>query len=508
MILGSMGARHGPARWSLGALPLNHATTWDEGLGPLDPPPASQFSSTTATSAELSTGSNRWSMCVLHSPYACCMTATLPPETAAAREGGGSGSGMAAHPVLRFVRAAGAALDRLGATPAWSMTPEEQREALVLMARLQSRMEELELRVLASADRNDVGGASGATSTAAWLATATHRTRAECSAAVRLAADLDERYDATRRALAHGEVTVEQAHVIAKAVDALVRDHDDLPPDIHERAESHLLRLACDFDAIALHRLGKRLYEVVCPEAADAAEGDILAREEEHARRTASLTMHDNGDGTVDGRFRVPVLHAALLQKALEALTSPRRLGEGRIDPATGRKLPYPVLLGHGFMDLLENHLSDLPSVNGSPFTLVVTIGLDALMSGLGAAALDTGHRISAGEARRLACKAGIIPIVLDGNSVPLDLGREQRLFDRYQRSALAQIYGGCAEADCDRPPAWTEAHHREPWQDGGRTDLANGLPLCPPHHRMADHPKIYDVRRLPDGRVRFVRRT
>ena len=60
-------------------------------------------------------------------------------------------------------------------------------------------------------------------------------------------------------------------------------------------------------------------------------------------------------------------------------------------------------------MELVENHLSDLPSVNGSPFTLVVTIGIDALVSGLGVATVDTGHRISAGEARRLACKAGLI---------------------------------------------------------------------------------------------------
>jgi hypothetical protein len=439
------------------------------------------------------------------------MTATLAPETAAAaRGGGGAGPGVPAHPVLRFAQAARAALDRLGEAPAWSMTPEEQREALVLLSRLGSRVEELGLRVLVSADRNDVGVDSGATSTAAWLATATNRTRAQCSAAVGLAEALDERYDATRRALARGEVTLEQARVIVKAVDALVQDHDDLPPGIHVRAEAHLLSRARDFDAIGLRRLGHRLFEVVCPEAADAAEGEILARQEEHARRTACLTMHDNGDGTVDGHFRLPVLHAALLKKALEALTSPRRLGEGRLDPVTGRKLPYPVLLGQGFMELLENHLdpAHLPTTGGSPFTLVITMGIDALMTGLGVAALETGHRISAGEARRLACKAGIIPMVLDGKSLPLDLGREQRLHDRYQRIALAQTYGGCAEADCDRPPSWTEAHHRQPWQDGGRTDLANGLPLCPPHHRMAHQPKTYDLRRLPGGTVRFTRRT
>jgi hypothetical protein len=79
----------------------------------------------------------------------------------------------------------------------------------------------------------------------------------------------------------------------------------------------------------------------VCPEAADRAEGDALAREEERARRRAALAMRDNGDGTVQGRFTLPTLHAALLKKALEALTSPRRLGESRLDPKTGRKLPY-----------------------------------------------------------------------------------------------------------------------------------------------------------------------
>ena len=178
------------------------------------------------------------------------------------------------------------------------------------------------------------------------------------------------------------------------------------------------------------------------------------------------------------------------------------------MDPDTGKKLPHSTLLGHGLMELLENHLASLPSVNGSPFTLVVTIGVDALMSGLGVAVLDTGHRISAGEARRLACKAGIIPMVLGGSSVPLDLGREQRLFDRYQKIAINQRYHGCAAHNCDRPPAWMEFHHVEPWHLGGATDARNGVSLCAAHHRMADHPQTYDMRRLPGGKVRFARRT
>jgi hypothetical protein len=165
--------------------------------------------------------------------------------------------------------------------------------------------------------------------------------------------------------------------------------------------------------------------------------------------------------------------------------------------------------MGYGLMDLLEHHLAvdTLPAQNGSPFTVVVTIGLDHLLTGLGVATLDSGERISAGEARRLACRAGIIPMVLDGDSVPLDLGRERRLFSKAQRIALAHRYDGCAAANCDRPPAWTEAHHLDPWHQGGRTDLRRGLPLCPPHHHMADHPEAWDMKRMPHGGVRFSRR-
>ena len=98
--------------------------------------------------------------------------------------------------------------------------------------------------------------------------------------------------------------------------------------------------------------------------------------------------------------------------------------------------------------------------------------------------------------------------MVLDGASVPLDLGREQRLFDRYQKLALNHRHQGCAARNWDRPPAWVEYHHQHPWSHGGTTDTNNGISLCPAHHRMADHPGSYDMRRLPDGKVRFSRRT
>jgi hypothetical protein len=438
----------------------------------------------------------------------CTAAGTASKPDPGAPTGTGAGPG-APHRVLSFARAVDSAFDRLGDNPTWAMSQDEQRETLVLLDRVASRLKELDLRVLSAAEHNQIGADSGATSTAAWLANATRQTRPRCSAAVSLATELDGDFEATRLALGQGAVNPDQAHVIVKSVQELTDEHDELPDSIRERAEAHLLELAARFDAAALRKLGKRLYEVVCPEAADKAEGDRLAKEEERARRKALLTMHNNGDGTVEGRFRLPVLHAELLKKALEALTSPRRLGDGRMDPRTGKKLPYSTLLGHGFMELLEHHLNpaNLPSQGGSPFTLVITMGIDALMSGVGVATLDGGARISAGEARRLMCRAGVIPAVLGGDSMVLDLGREQRLFDRHQRLALNLRYNGCAAANCDRPPTWTEAHHKDPWHRGGPTDLGNGIPLCPPHHHMADHPESWDLRTLPSGKVRFARR-
>lgn len=431
-------------------------------------------------------------------PSPACPPPAAPPP----------GPPSAGHAVVRFVASLADTVDRVAQAPVWSMTQEEQRAALVGLARAQSRLKELELQVLLQAERDGIGAESGAVSAPAWFAHATKTTTASRYRDLHLATGLDARFPATRRALAAGLIDVEKASIIAAAVDSLTTEHDLLPPETHQRAEAHLIEHAQTFDAPTLRRLVKRLFEVVCPEAADAAEGQQLKKEEAAARAHASFSMHDTGDGTSEGRFRLPTLHAQLLKKALEALTSPRRLGEGRLDPRTGKKLAHATLLGQGLMELVENHLRDLPSVNGSPFTLVVTIGIDALLFGLGVAELETGHRISAGEARRLACKSGIIPMVLDGDSVPLDLGREQRLFDRYQKFAINHRYHGCAAYNCDRPPAWVEFHHEDPWHLGGSTDAKKGIPLCPAHHHMADHPDTYHMRRLPNGKVRFTRRT
>ena len=446
------------------------------------------------------------------------MTTTQDPRTTGAMPDagsrvppGGSGPGGPVRPpVLVMTDRLDLELDDLTEAALWAMSPTEQAEAVLAVRRHRARLQELELRLLREADANGVGKDQGATSTAAWLAHGTASRPAAWFRDLHLSQALDNDFAATRRVFATGAIDADKARVVVQAVTKLTDEHDDLPEGTHAKAEAHLLDLATRFDVKTLRALGRRLFEVVCPEAADEAEGRTVAEEEKRARRLAYLSMRDNGDGTVEGRFRLPSLHADLLKKVLEELTSPRRLGNGRLDPETGAKLSGSTLLGHGLMDLLENHLDlqGLPKRDGSPFTMVVTVGLDVLQTGIGTAVTDTGTKISAGEARRLACKAGIIPMVLDGESMPLDLGRERRLFSKHQKIALDHTYKGCAAEGCDRSSAWVEYHHAEPWHRGGRTDLKDGLPFCPPHHHMADHPELWDMRRLPTGGIRFSRRT
>ncbi|KYH44656.1 HNH endonuclease signature motif containing protein [Branchiibius sp. NY16-3462-2] len=148
---------------------------------------------------------------------------------------------------------------------------------------------------------------------------------------------------------------------------------------------------------------------------------------------------------------------------------------------------------GRALAQLCEHlPLDKLPGAGGVSAVLTVNLDYETLASGVRAATLSTGGRISGSEARRIACNADLIPQVFDGASLPLDLGRARRLFTKHQRGGGGKRYGGCAFPECDRPPGWTEGHHwREPWAAGGTTDLEDLAPLCASDHRRVHHEHI-----------------
>ena len=282
--------------------------------------------------------------------------------------------------------------------------------------------------------------------------------------------------------------------MIVQAVDALP---DDVQPTVRDQARTHLVAEAAHHDARALRVLGKRVLDVVAPEVGEAQLAHELATEERAAEATQRLTLSDDGHGRTHGRFTLPTWKADLMRKVLQALASPRHGGPG----AT------PEGLGRAFGEFIERYPTDrVPDAGGVLATVVVTMDHETLMGGLGAAQLDTGTMISPGLARQLACRAGVIPVVLGGESQVLDVGRRRRLHSETQRLALATRDGGCTAVGCDRPPAWCEAHHDTPWSQGGGTSVQDGRLLCSRHHHLAHHPS-YEMTHHPGRQVSFTRR-
>ena len=110
----------------------------------------------------------------------------------------------------------------------------------------------------------------------------------------------------------------------------------------------------------------------------------------------------------------------------------------------------------------------------------VVVLPYDDLVGrGDNAATLADGTPIPASVARRMACDAGLIPLVLGGKSCQLDLGRAQRIASPSQRSVLFSLWSTCSFADCTAPVAWSEMHHTIPFEHDGPTDIANLSPAC-----------------------------
>jgi len=122
----------------------------------------------------------------------------------------GTAAPLGAHPIVDFTSRLRAALERLSGAAAWSLSAGEQASVIVELSRARAGLAELELRVLAAADRNDVAAVSAASSTTAWLAHATVRPAGAAHADVHLATALDGSFAATRAALAGGVIDRER----------------------------------------------------------------------------------------------------------------------------------------------------------------------------------------------------------------------------------------------------------------------------------------------------------
>lgn len=398
--------------------------------------------------------------------------------------------------------------------PVGSLGAGELEAGIAELAGLESQVTAWRMALMVEADARRLAADQAETGTDSWLSKLTGETREAARGGLRLARLLTGKYHATLEALGEGKLRLRQVTVIVNAAEkapagataAQVREAEEL---LVAKATGAANRSGRPMNAKRLRQAARRMFETMGQQVADECESEQLQGEEDRAEVETWLSIHDQGDGTFKGSFVIPERHGLLLRAMLERLTSPRRLsrdktGQQVVDESVYCPHNWSEHNGAAFCELIEHLPTD--GWSGTGLSLMVHISLEALRSGIGAARLDAGAHMSAAAARKLACEAGIIPAVLDGDSQPLDVGRQKRLHTTAQRQALSVLYDTCAVAGCDRPFAWTEIHHRQAWSEGGRTDLDNAIPLCCYHHNRA-HETRWDLRRHPDGEYRFHRR-
>ncbi|SNR49750.1 protein of unknown function [Haloechinothrix alba] len=257
-------------------------------------------------------------------------------------------------------------------------------------------------------------------------------------------------------------------------VDALRETLEHLPGSAtateYDELEHRLLARAEESGPAQVRTLGRRLL------ARFALPGDPLD-DSDLAQPQRELLLGWRRDGRLAFSGTLDAESGKALEAALSPLAKPQPSEDGTRDERSCAQRH-----GDALADLIGLTLAEgrLPTEGSEKPRLVVTIPLGELSSDgppTATGLLNQDVPVTAEQARRLACDAGVIPAVLGTKGEVLDLGREQRLVSTAQRRALALRDSGCVFPGCGRPERWCHAHHIEHWVHGGPTDLGKVRP-------------------------------
>jgi uncharacterized protein DUF222/HNH endonuclease len=346
-----------------------------------------------------------------------------------------------------------------------------------------AKLEARRLEVLQRLEEMKYAQEIGAHDTARLIAYRYRLDPPEARRRVRLAAALPK-YPAVAAALpTPGNSIADDAVLLSSAqADAIVSALEKLPKSANvpveelDAAAAQMVLAARHMNPGELRKLGEQVRNILDTDGAEPREEAARAREEVWVKKA--------DDGVKFGGYLAGE-NAEKLQTVLQAGAKPHKTEDGEQDPRSRGKRQADALV-----DVLDIALAsgDLPTRGGIKPHIAVTIDLnDLLEAGRRATGdLTYGDGLSASAIRRLACDAGIIPVVLGSDSQPLDVGREFRYVTNGLRNALNQRDKGCVV--CHAPPIYCDAHHLVSWFDGGVTSLANLVLLC-----RVDHTSLHD---------------
>lgn len=409
------------------------------------------------------------------------------PPQAAEGEGSAADSDAAAVPGSELGPVMEGLFDRLE-RPAASRSDDELVAGIrdsesVVRAALSWQAE-----LIAESERRGLHSESGARSMPVWVRELLNIARGDARSRVVVGRAVAERAEpggeplppalpATARVLRERETSLAHAQVIVNGM-------EKLPPLVGPVQRAEVEELLAEQAKV----LSPRELEIAAERVRYLLDQDGALRDErlQVERRELHLTTDRDGMTLVKGRLDRET--GAKLHAALEPLAAPRPQESGERDRRTAGKRNADALA-----DLVEIVLAsdELPRSGGQRPHLTITIAHDQLRESLdderfGGTIETTGQPITAETARRIACDAELLPVLLDGESRPLDVGRARRSAPPHLRAALLARDGKCAFPSCDHPPGTSEAHHLRHWADGGATALDNLVMLCAHHHSVA----------------------
>jgi hypothetical protein len=264
--------------------------------------------------------------------------------------------------------------------------------------------------------------------------------------------------------------------------------------------EQDLLSFARAGTALHVERLvrGMRLVDRIDrADGTDRADlGDRNGRGDGEERRHAAryLSAYTDEDGMVVVRGRLLPETGAVLLRALEAgvetLYGSRRGETSGATPAAPDDASAEQRRADALGLVAESALAAGldPGSRGDRYQVVIHVDAEVLAAGGaggeggedvggGSSWLADGTRVSAETSRRLACDSARVVMQHAADGRVLDVGRRTRAISPALRRALEHRDAGCRSPGCGN--RLCDAHHVEPWAEGGATSLANTLLLC-----------------------------
>lgn len=141
-----------------------------------------------------------------------------------------------------------------------------------------------------------------------------------------------------------------------------------------------------------------------------------------------------------------------------------------------------------GVLGLAVRAMQDGTVPTGTVAQVIATISLSELLAGKANGKLaGIEEIIPAKVIDQLVCDNGVYPIITDDTGFPLYHGTVKRFFTAAQRRAMIARDGDeCVGLGCHRKATLAQAHHVTFVSEGGKTDIDEGVLMCPAcHHAL-----------------------